>query len=117
LLLVRATFVTSTLEYESMEIRKSRLTLDEDGLGADLLVATLFRTERVEHFLQTLQRIDVRPRLLTFVRGSKRWLLHLRVAESDGSRLSANRAGEILRSIEQALATEHFMAKETARAA
>lgn len=91
--------------------------LDEDGLGAELLIATHFRTERVEHFLQTLQGIDVRPRLLTWVRGSKRWLLHLRVAESDGSRLSASRAGEILRASEQVLTAEHFMARETSRAA
>ena len=100
-----------------METRSVKLTIDEDGLGADLLVATPFRTEPIGELLEALQEIDVYPRVGTLARGSKSWLLHLRVSESNGSRLSANRAGVILSEIARKLAAVRFVDTTTARAA
>jgi len=87
------------------------LTMDDDRLGADLLVATPFRIEDTREFLGIFQAINVRLRVLSLVRGANRWLLQLRVWENDASRLSANRASEILREVNRMLTTESTIAQ------
>lgn len=89
-----------------MEKVNVKLTMDDDRLGADLLVATPFRIDNAEDFLGVFQALNVRFRVLSLVRGASRWLLHLRVSENDASQLSANRASEVLRGVTLVLTSE-----------
>jgi hypothetical protein len=89
-----------------MEKINAKLTMYDDGLSADLLVATPFQIDNAEDFLGVFQTLNVRFRVLSLVRGASRWLLHLRVSESDASRLDANRASEILRGVNLVLTSE-----------
>ncbi len=100
-----------------MYTRLLKLTMDEDGLGADLLVATPLWTKPDDKCLEALKKMDLQPRVKTLVRGAERWLLHMRVSENDGSRLSASRASEILREVGWKLAAEHQIDSSKARAA
>jgi hypothetical protein len=89
-----------------MEHVTIRLTMGDDRLGADLFVATPFRLEDADDLLAIFGAIDVRTSVPSVAHGASRWLLRLRVSESDASRLSATRASAIVREVNQKLTSE-----------
>ena len=101
-----AEFVARPLHAGIMEHVTIRLTMGDDRLGADLFVATPFRLEDADDLLAIFGAIDVRTSVPSVAHGASRWLLRLRVSESDASRLSATRASAIVREVNQKLTSE-----------
>ena len=80
-----------------------QLLLDEDGLGASLRIAIPQTPAPMGSLLVTLNQMGIWSRVETLTCGAEQWLLYLRLAELDGSRLSPSRASELLLQLAKAI--------------
>jgi hypothetical protein len=109
--------VTAWVHDARMERSKIRLLPDENGRGADLFIAWPSSSEIPDNIPEVLRSLGIRPKVQSRVLGSKRWLIQLRLARTDGAPFGVVDLREILRELGAECASAHRVSSVTARAA